>query len=131
MPRTKSTDTSPDKERGKRLMKARKAKGLTQKQMADLFGITEQAYQHYEYGRDFKASMLVKLCTILECSPTWLLGMDDDGEHLAPEDPVMVGLRRKYDALNSKGRRKITEYADDLTCNPKYSAVEKRGAAEE
>lgn len=104
------------------MKKARKAKGFTQKQMADLFGITEQAYQHYEYGRDFKASMLLRLCAVLECSPSWLLGMEDSGEHLEPEDPVMVGLRRQYEALNAKGRRKMAEYAEDLTYNPKYSA---------
>jgi len=34
-----------------RLKETRKLRGITQKQMADFLGITEQAYQNYEYGK--------------------------------------------------------------------------------
>lgn len=131
MPQTKAADSSPDKDRGVRLKKARLAKGFTQRQMAEKFGVTEQAYQHYEYGRDIRASTLIKICYTLECSPSWLLGMDEEGERLVPDDPVMLGLRRQYEALNAKGQKKLSEYADDLRCNPKYSAEEGRLSGEE
>lgn len=106
------------KEIGRRLASARKAKGYTQEQIAKMFGISQTAYQKFEYGREIKATMLVKLCTILECSPSWLLGMKEDGQHLAPEDPIMVKLRATCERLNDKGKRKVVSYAEDLSFNP-------------
>ena len=117
--------------RGRRMKVARSTKGLTQQEMADLLGVTQQAYQKYEGGRDFRSSMLVRMCVILECSPNWLLGMDDAGERLEPEDPILVSLRRKCEALNAKGQRKMLDYADDLECNPRYTGRKSSMAKEE
>lgn len=101
-----------------RLASARKSKGYTQSQMADLFGISQTAYQKYEYGREIKSTMLVKLCTIFECSPSWLLGLKEEGQHLAPEDPIMARLRATCEILNDKGKKKVADYADDVSRNP-------------
>lgn len=106
------------KEIGRRLANARKAKGYTQEQIAKMFGISQTAYQKFEYGREIKATMLVKLCTILECSPSWLLGLNEKGRHLAPEDPIMARLRATCEKLNEKGKKKVVSYAEDLSCNP-------------
>lgn len=58
---------------------ARKKRGMTQQEVADSLGVSQQAYQYYEYGqRDIKASVVRKLCSIFGCSASFLLGMDDD-----------------------------------------------------
>lgn len=50
----------------------------TQKEMADMLCITQQAYQQLETGRttDMRISTLKKLCSIFEVSADWLLGLD-------------------------------------------------------
>lgn len=109
-----------DKERGERLRRAREAKGLTQRDLADALGITSQAYQNYEYGRELRSSVMVAICTLLGCSPSWLLGLAQEGEHLADSDPVLVALRETCAKLNHAGKLKVADYAKDLACNPSY-----------
>lgn len=120
MDRTMDSDAleAQRREIGERLAIARKSKGFTQSDMAGFFSITQQAYRRFEHGREIKATMLVKLCAILECSPSWLLGIKEEGQHLAPEDPIMVRIRATCVRLNDKGKRKVASYADDLSCNP-------------
>lgn len=109
-----------DAEAGMRLASARKAKKMTQQQMADHFGMTKQAWQYYEKGREMKAGMIKEVCAILECSPSWLLGMTERGRQLPPESPLMVALKESLSKLNDKGQRKVAAYADDLTGNSEY-----------
>lgn len=118
MARKETAKQRMDKDLGARLASARKAKGFTQEQMASLFGITKQAYQNYEYGREMKSSMIVKICAVLECSPSWLLGIKESGQYLAPESPLLVALKVAFEELNDKGKRKVVTYAEDLSCNP-------------
>lgn len=109
-----------DKGRGERLRQAREAKGLTQKDVADALGITSQAYQNYEYGRELRSSAMVAICTTLGCSPSWLLGIAEEGGRLSDDDPIMVSLRETCKKLNSAGKTKVANYAEDLACNPSY-----------
>ena len=109
-----------DKGRGERLRLAREAKGLTQKDVADALGITSQAYQNYEYGRELRSSAMVSICTMLNCSPSWLLGIAEEGSHLPDDDPIMVSLRETCRKLNNAGKIKVASYAEDLACNPSY-----------
>lgn len=55
----------------------RKSQGLTQKQIATKLGLTEQAYQHYEYGdREPTLETLKRLCVIFDCTADELLEID-------------------------------------------------------
>lgn len=100
---------------GKRLSQARNAKGLTQAKMAEILGMTLQAYQNFEYNkRDMKGSMIIRVCALLECSSDWLLGIKDTGAALPPESEVMRNLRKRVEELDAKGQRKVLEYADDI-----------------
>lgn len=61
-----------------RLKTARKAKKLTQTQMAEILHIKQQSYTRYETGKgEPSLEMLVKICTVLDENPSYLLGMDD------------------------------------------------------
>ena len=62
-----------------RLKECRKSKKLTQKNIADSLGVSERAYQHYELStREPNHDTLVKLCTTLNVSSDYLLGLSDD-----------------------------------------------------
>lgn len=114
-----------------RLIQAREAMKLTQADMARKLEMKQQSYCHYEHGREMKASMIVKVCAILECSPGWLIGADDKGEHLPPESPLLKRLKEAFEMLNSKGQKKVVGYAEDLTGNFEYCLrTKKEGEAD-
>lgn len=62
-----------------RLKQARLNAKLTQQEMADRLGVSQQAYQKIEIGRtsDMRISTLFKLCQILNVSSDWLIGLED------------------------------------------------------
>lgn len=63
-----------------RIKKRRKELKLTQKEVADRLGISQQAYQQLESGRttDMRTSTLRRLCVILKASADYMLGLTDD-----------------------------------------------------
>ena len=61
-----------------RLKELRKAKGVTQKDMAKFLGMVEQAYQMYEYGkREPNHETTIKLADFFEVSLDYLVGRDN------------------------------------------------------
>ena len=64
-----------------RLKEIRKAKGVTQKAMAEHLGMTEQAYQKYEYAmREPNHETTIKLADFFDVSTDYLLGRSDKPE---------------------------------------------------
>lgn len=62
-----------------RLKELRKAKGVTQKAVAQGIGITEQAYQKYEYGKhEPNHQTTIKLADYHNVSTDYLLGRSDN-----------------------------------------------------
>lgn len=62
-----------------RLQKARKQKGLTQKEVAAYLQMTERSYQHYEGNRrrpDYET--LVTLADLFDVTTDYLLGRTDE-----------------------------------------------------
>lgn len=59
--------------------KAREIAGLSQKQMADALGITQQSVYYYESGqRDIKASMLLKMSQVTGTTISFILGLTNN-----------------------------------------------------
>ena len=57
------------KEMGARIAQARKGRGLTQQQLADALGVSQQTLAHYEVGRvGIGAPMLPRLAELLDLS---------------------------------------------------------------
>lgn len=81
----------------------------TQKEMADMLGISQQAYQQLETGRttDMRISTLKRLCTIFNITSDWLLGLDGKGE-------IMKADLKALDALNCIHEMEFTSYNDFL-----------------
>lgn len=57
----------------------RAKRGLTQHQVAEGIGITDQAYQRYEYGRVVPSALvLIALADFFDVSLDYLVGRSDD-----------------------------------------------------
>ena len=54
--------------------------GLTQEELAEKLGLQKSAIAKYEKGRveNIKRSTIVNMAKILDCSPCYLLGFEDD-----------------------------------------------------
>jgi transcriptional regulator with XRE-family HTH domain len=64
-----------------RLKEIRKTRNLTQKQVAEGIGISENQYQFYEYDkREPTISSFERLCTYFNVSADYLLGLSDNQE---------------------------------------------------
>lgn len=65
---------------GDRIKELRKAKGYTQEELANILGLKDSAIAKYENGRveNIKRSIIAKMADVLECSPTYLMGFDND-----------------------------------------------------
>ena len=70
---------------GGRIREARRARGLSQQNLADLLGVTQQAYQRYEAGkRKLRADDLRELCLELGITASSLLGVAEPEAAGAP-----------------------------------------------
>ena len=59
--------------------KVRSELGFTQKQTADGIGVSEQAYQRYEYGKVVPSALvLIALADYFDVSLDYLVGRSDD-----------------------------------------------------
>lgn len=96
----------------------RKKANMTQQQIADILGITQQAYANYESNkREPDRQMLIKLAQIFEVSTDFLLGIEDacigfEYASLTKTAALLKELRQtkrlsKCDVANILG---ITEY---------------------
>jgi transcriptional regulator with XRE-family HTH domain len=67
--------TKFDEDLGQALKECRKAKGITQKQVADYFGITKMAVSYWESGINaMTAEQLKRYCKFLGVSVQYILG---------------------------------------------------------
>lgn len=109
--------TAKDRENpamGKRLKQKREEMGITQRQMAEALGITIQGYQNYERGKEISSGRLVQICAVLECSPNWLLGYHNTGQHLAADSLLLKQLRAAFDNLNENGQQEAVTRVEEL-----------------
>lgn len=106
------------------MVEAREAMGFSGAQLASRLGMSQQRYYPYEHDREMKATMIVKVCAILECSPSWLLGVKDQGQALPPESELLKSLKREFAKLNASGQKKAVEDVGELSFVPEYK---KRG----
>lgn len=93
---------------GERLRQLRKQKNLTQKQLAELVGVTNSIISFYEVGdRMPSPEMIVKLAKALNVSTDYLLGMNKnetiDISDLNENDKTLVCLL--VDSLKEKNKK--------------------------
>lgn len=62
---------------GENIKKARKYKGYTQKQVADIFHMTQQQYSRFENGVfELNYQQIVDICKLLDTSPNEIFNFD-------------------------------------------------------
>lgn len=60
---------------GKNLKEIRKFRNITQVELSELLGVSQQLLSKYEQNKAYPSvDVLLKLCKILDCSPNQLLG---------------------------------------------------------
>lgn len=126
-----------------RLRELRTEKGISQKKLADLAGISQASIFYWEKGtRKPKLEQLYRVASALGVSPndffssneqnltedmaSLYLNMDfgtgiTEMEKLSPKTPQENYLMVTFRELNEKGKRKATDYIDDLTRIPEYT----------
>ena len=106
-----------------RIKNRRNSLGLTLLDVADMLGVKEATVQRYESGeiKNVKHETVVKLATILKCSPQYLMGWSDTAEIKLSGCPDEDKLISNYRHLNNNGKEKLLEYSEDLIGNAKYT----------
>ncbi len=97
------------------LRELRKKAGLTQRELAEAVGITEQAIGHYEVGRrNLNVSLAKKIAKVLNCK-WWELYEDDEAEEQTETiEPVIF-----YDEFGEylkelRGTQSLRKFAEPL-----------------
>jgi len=88
---------------GERLRAAREHAGLYQERLAELIGVTSgRVISNWEKNiARPDADKMVRLCSVLEISPSYLLGYDNGAEYLEPDEQALL---KKYRDLDDHGK---------------------------
>ncbi len=102
------------------LKRMRKAKNLTQAQLAKISSVSQQAISFIESSRNTPTEGTVRLLAkALNCNVSELLDEPEPKEKQFT--PSMQYLLSIVQRLNSLGVQKVIEYANDLAANDKYT----------
>lgn len=117
----------------KRVTLMRKAKKLSQSQLAQMVGITQPFMSEIEKGRKKPSiEVLEKLCHVLECSADYLLGITKDRDYLLmKEDSLPSELQGKgitLEVLQEVADRNLTN--DEIKLALQLAEVMKNGKNE-
>jgi len=104
------------KEMGQRYFEARKSKGLTQEEAAEIADVTQQAISDAELGKSFLSpDSMLRLCTAYEISCDYLL----TGE-ISDKDTLIIDKQiRELDAEAFRHYKGITEHFIAAVLNQK------------
>ncbi len=108
-----------------RIKQQRLRLGYTQEELAQKIGLQKSAIAKYENGRveNIKRSIILKMAHVLECTPSYLLDLDDLVEQKQEKKPDVNEDRliSVYQSLNPTGKQKLIDYAVDLSEQEKYT----------
>ncbi len=100
---------------GKRLAAIRKARGLTQRDLAKLVGISNRMIAYYEAQTERPpAAKLDTLAKTLSVSTDELLGVKPAKNLIFPENSRLWKRLKIVDTLPPKAQKQIVEYAEML-----------------
>ena len=114
----KRTTKRSDSAFSKNLYRLRKAKGLTQTQLAEMAGLTLRAISYYELEANYPpAPALLKLARALNVSMEELITVDRKATRKKPKDdldPTILKKFRKLDQLPEKDQRAVIRLINSL-----------------
>jgi len=103
-----------------RIKERRVALGYTQEELGTMLGLQKSAIAKYEKGRveNIKRTTIKEMARILQCSPSYLMGWDDNltssGDLIAKivMDTELLGYVEKLYLLSPDKRAKVYGYID-------------------
>lgn len=110
---------------GERIRQLRIQHQMTQEELGAKVGVQKAAIYKYENGLivNLKRSTLEKLAIVLETTPTYLMGLEDDENDssiLSELTPQQSALLLSFNQLNEEGQQKAVDYVDDLVLTGRY-----------
>ena len=106
-----------------RIKQQRLSLNLTLSEVADLIGVKEATVQRYESGaiKNISHETICKLSDVLRCSPSYLMGWEENTPAVAPvlEDREQK-LLSSFALLNDSGQEEALKRVEELTELPKY-----------
>ena len=120
---------------GERIRQLRIEHQMTQEELGAKVGVQKAAIYKYENGLivNLKRSTIEKLALVLDTTPTYLMGMEDDEPEQTALTPAQASVLAIFNELNEEGQSKVIGYAEDL-CRTGYykkdsaSGMDKRDA---
>ena len=120
---------------GERIRQLRIEHQMTQEELGAKVGVQKAAIYKYENGLivNLKRSTIEKLALVLDTTPTYLMGMEDDKPEQTTLTSSQSSLLAVFNELNEEGQSKVIGYAEDL-CRTGYykkdsaSGMDKRDA---
>lgn len=121
---------------GERIRQLRIQHQMTQEELGAKVGVQKAAIYKYENGLivNLKRSTLEKLAIVLETTPTYLMGLEDDENDssiLSELTPQQSALLSSFDQLNEEGQQKAVDYVDDLVLTGRYKKCAASGLGKE
>lgn len=102
-----------------RIKERRTFMGYTQEELGEKLGLQKSAIAKYENGRveNIKRSVIANMAKLLECSPSYLMGWDEDEQSKDASQKIM----RYYNQLNDMGKHEAEKRVAELTHLPQYT----------
>lgn len=90
---------------GQRIEQKRKEKGMTMDELGAYLGVKASAINKYEKGlvQNIKRANIQKLAELFECSPTWLMGLENDSINDYEQITYRIELFYKTRDFNFQG----------------------------
>ena len=101
---------------GNRIRELRKKKGMTQQELAQKLGLKDSAIAKYENGRveNIKRSTLSKMAKILDCSPVYLLGIEQDDVFDLSDDERELIIEFRNSDIDTQKMIRMLMYASKI-----------------
>lgn len=95
-----------------RIKERRRALNLTQEELGAKLGLQKSAIAKYENGRvqNIKRSTILKMSEILECSPSYLMGLEDETD--INEKESTSGKKYYFDDATAAKAQELFENSD-------------------
>lgn len=106
---------STAKEIGSRIASLRKSKGFTQKELAEIIGITRTVVIDYECGRvRLYDEILARLAVVLDCSTDYILGLQQPETIINAPQLKITRRMKELEGLPETKQKAILKTLDDL-----------------
>ena len=114
---------------GERIKYLRTLADMSQEELGNRVGVQRAAINKYEKGSvtNIPIATVEKIATVFDVSPTYIIGWSDTSDNtLAVEVKIIQGVKKffgrdsvelleLYSDLTPKARKKVLEYAEDMS----------------